>query len=161
MQEKMSFNNYNDRIPYLKYLDETDSLLYVNPRHSKANLLCIWSAEETEAKTLHSLLEKYAQRYDKKELQIIALSFDRDTAVWHRAIEDDTTHVIDMRGDAIYTNKSLIRYNISRMPVFMLGDSLGKILVRTSQLPDKDLDTHLDSLVKCNKYKLEEPIFKP
>ena len=161
MREKMTFDGENTRIPYLRYLDDTDSLLYINPRHSNANLLCIWSAEEVDPQKLHRQLEQYALRYDIEDLQVIALSFDRDTAVWHRAVENDTTHVIDIWGDAIYTSKNLSRYNVTRMPVFMLGDSLGRILVRTSQLPDKDLDTHLDSLVENSKYQLEEHIFKP
>lgn len=161
VQEKMSFDTENNRLPYLRYIDDQDSLYYVNPRHSNANLLCIWSAEELHSQQWHEQLEEYAQRYSKEDLQVIALSFDRDTAIWHRAVEDDTTHVVDMWGDAIYTSKVLSQYNVSRMPVFMLSDSLGRILVRTSQLPDSDLDAQLDSLVKDCKYTLEEHIFKP
>ncbi len=161
LQEKMSFDADNNRLPHLRYIDDQDSLFYVNPRHSNANLLCIWSAEEARSQQLHERLEEYALRYSREDLQVIALSFDRDTAVWHRAVENDTTHVIDMWGDAIYTGKILSRYNVSRMPVFMLSDSLGRIWVRTSQLPDSDLNARLDSLVKDHKYTAEEHLFKP
>lgn len=161
MREKLTFSSDNEKIPYLRYMDDKDSLLYINPRHSNANILCFWEAEETGSNKWHKELENYALQYDENDLQVIALSFDRDTAIWHRAVENDTTQVIDIWGDAIYTNKVLSQYNVTRMPVFMLADSLGRILVRTSQLPDDDLNAHLDSLIENNKYRLEEPLFKP
>lgn len=66
-----------------------------------------------------------------------------------------------MWGDAIYTSKQLKKHNVTRMPVYMLADSVGNILVRTSSLPDSDVDTQLDSLLTRNKYSIEHPIFKP
>jgi hypothetical protein len=69
--------------------------------------------------------------------------------------------VVDLWSDGLYTTDMLAKYKVTRLPVYMLGDSLGNVLVRTPQLPDKDLNDQLDSLVNIDKYTIETPIFKP
>ncbi|MBQ2978920.1 MAG: DUF4369 domain-containing protein [Bacteroidaceae bacterium] len=160
LREQLIYNEDNSQIPHLRYIDNADTLVYVNTRKSKATLLCLWEASAPQADVKHKVLEHYARKYSNEELQIVALSFDCDTAVWHRVVDNDTTRVIDMWGDAIYTSKILSKHHVTRMPVYMLGDSLGNILVRTPQLPDEDIDMQIDSLVTIPQYKIEKPIFK-
>ena len=161
LRDELRFNGDNNKLPHLRYLNDKDSLDFVNPRDSKATLLCIWTADNRQASAWRKELAQYAEQYDKEKLQVVALSFDRDTAIWHQAIDNDTTAIVDMWGDAIYTSKQLKKHNVTRMPVYMLADSVGNILVRTSSLPDSDVDTQLDSLLTRNKYSIEHPIFKP
>lgn len=161
LRKELGFVGDNKKLPYLRYLSDGDSLLFVNPRSSKATLLCIWSADSRQANSWRKELIKYANQYDKKKLQVVALSFDRDTALWHKIIKNDSTHIVDLWGDAIYTSKTLKNHQVTRMPVYMLADSLGNILVRTSQLPDSDIDIQIDSLFTRHQYKIEQPIFKP
>lgn len=155
------FTDVSARLPYLRYLDYNDSLMYVNPGNSRATLLCVWEADSRNANTTYSTLQQYANTYDKDALQIVALSFDRDTAVWHKAVEADTTHIFNLWNDNVFSNKTWSQYNISNTPVYMLGDSRGNILVRTQQLPDSDIDAQIDSLLNNDRYEIETPIFKP
>lgn len=161
LRNELSFNSDNSRLPHLRYLNDKDSVFFVNPRNSKATLLCIWTTDDRQAYSWRKDLMQYASQHDKKRVQVVALSFDRDTAAWHRVIKNDTTHIVDLWGDAIYTSKLLKNHHVTRMPVYMLADSLGNILVRTSKLPDNDIDIQTDSLLTREKYKLEKAIFKP
>lgn len=145
----------------MRMLNEHDSICYVSTRNSKATILCMWQAADEDAEVIHRVLEHYARRYNKKQLQIVAMSFDTDTARWHSIVDSDTSQVIDLWSDALYTSEMLSKYNVTRLPVYMLSDSLGNILVRAPQLPDKEINAQIDSLVKIDKYKIETPIFKP
>lgn len=162
LRNELSFDKDNSRLPHLRYLNDSDTLHLVKTRDSKATLLCFWTTDDNrQAYSYRRELMRYAQEYDKEKLQVVALSFDRDTASWHRVIKNDTTHIVDLWGDAIYTSKLLKNYNVTRMPVYMLADSLGNILVRTMSLPDTDIDAQLDSLLTHPQYSIEQPIFKP
>lgn len=161
MNNMTNITDENKRIPYLRYLDSNDSLMYVNPSNSRATLLCVWEADSRNAHTTYSTLQQYASTYDRDALQIVALSFDRDTAVWHKAVEADTTHIFNLWNDDVFSTKVWSSHNISNTPVYMLSDSRGNILVRTSQLPDSDIDAQIDSLLNNDRYKIESPIFKP
>ena len=161
IRERRTFNEDNTRLPYLRQLNDCDTITYVNPRNSKAVLLGIWAAEAANARSHYYPMHEYARDYEKKDLQVVAFSFDRDTALWHRAIDGDTTHIVNLWGDGLYTSRLMKNYNINSFPVFMLGDKEGNILVRTSHLPDSDIDAQLDSLLNVENYKLETPIFKP
>lgn len=161
LSQELSINKENNKLPYMRMLNERDSISYVSTRNSKATLLCIWQAQDKDAEVMHRVLQHYTRRYDEQQLQVVAMSFDRDTACWHRVVDSDTSRVVDMWSDALYTSDMLSKYKVTRLPVYMLGDSLGNILVRTPQLPDKDLDAQLDSLVSVEKYAIETPIFKP
>lgn len=161
LSQELSINKENNKLPYMRMLNERDSISYVSTRNSKATLLCIWQAQDKDAEVMHRVLQHYTRRYDEQQLQVVAMSFDRDTASWHRVVDSDTSRVVDMWSDALYTSDMLSKYKVTRLPVYMLGDSLGNILVRTPQLPDKDLDAQLDSLVSVEKYAIETPIFKP
>lgn len=145
----------------MRHLDYSDSLLYINPRNSHATLLCVWEADRRDSHTIHETLEQYANRYEEEDLQVVALSFDSDTAIWHKAVEADTTHVIDIWYDGVFTSSIWEPHKITNTPVYMLGDAYGNILVRTSQLPDTDIDAQIDSLINIPQYKLAEPIFNP
>lgn len=160
--KELSFDKDNSKIPHLRYFCDGDSLLLVDPRDSKATLLCLWTTDNNrQAIALRRELMQYAREYDKEKLQVVALSFDRDTASWHRVIKNDSTHIVDLWGDAIYTSKLLRKHNVTRMPVYMLADSIGNILVRTSSIPDVDIDAQIDSLIAIPRYSIETPIFKP
>ena len=161
LSNELSFNDNNSKLPYLRMLDNTDSISYVSTRKSKATLLCMWQAKEDKSDVLHKVLQHYARRYNKEQLQIVAISFDCDTAVWHKVVDDDNSHVVDLWSDGLYTSSLLKKYKVTRLPLYMLGDSLGNILVRTTSLPDESLDAQLDSLLNINAYKIETPIFKP
>lgn len=161
LRNEMAFDNDNNKLPHLRYLNDNDSLIFINTRHSKATLLCIWQATDKQAHSWREELGKYARRYDKKSLQTVALAFDCDTAVWHRAIEKKSDNTIDIWGNDVYTGRQLKNFHIKRMPVYLLADSLGNILVRTSRLPDADIDRQIDSLITRHQYKIEQPIFKP
>ncbi len=161
LHDELTFHNDNDKLPYLRYIDDIDSLRYINTRNSKATLVCLWQSTLPESHLIHRELEQYTRQYNEKQLQVIAISFDTDTAQWHKAVEKDSTDVIDLWSDDVYTGKILSKHNITRMPVYLLGDSIGTILVRTSQLPDKDIDIYIDSLVNIEKYRINTPIFKP
>ena len=161
LKEELSIEKENARLPHLRFFDDNDSLFFVNPRKSKATLLYIWAADDARSENGLKELERLSKVYRKEQLQVVALSIDRDTAVWHKAIADDSTRVIHMRCESAYNNKVMQPHHITRLPVVMLGDSLGNILVRTAQLPDADISEQTDSLVTRNKYKLETPIFKP
>ena len=160
LSQELTFTKENSKLPYMRMLNERDSISYVSTRNSKATLLCIWEAQDKDAEVMHRVLQHYTRRYDEKQLQVVTMSFDRDTAYWHRVVDSDTSRVVDMWSDALYTSEMLAKYKVTRMPVYMLGDSLGNILVRTPQLPDKDLDAQLDSLVNVDNYAIETPIFK-
>ncbi|MBR3951769.1 MAG: DUF4369 domain-containing protein [Bacteroidaceae bacterium] len=159
--EELTFNKENNKLPYMRMLNEHDSICYVSTRNSKATILCMWQAADEDAEVIHRVLEHYARRYNEKQLQIVAMSFDTDTARWHSIVDSDTSQVIDLWSDALYTSEMLSKYNVTRLPVYMLSDSLGNILVRAPQLPDKEINAQIDSLVKIDKYKIETPIFKP
>ena len=161
LKKELSFHEENVKLPHMRMIDDKDSICYVNPRKSRATLLCLWQAKDVQAHVMHKVLEHYARRYNEKQLQLVAISFDGDTALWHRTVESDTTRVIDLWCDDLYTSNLMGKFNVTRMPLYMLGDSLGNILVRTPQLPDDDLDARLDSLVSIDKYEIETPIFKP
>lgn len=161
INNSIQFSDVNKRLPYLRFLDYNDSLMYVNPGSSRATLLCLWEADTRDAHNTYSTLLQYASEHDKKELQVVALSFDRDTALWHKTVEADTSHIFNLWSDGVLSNSTWEPYNIHRTPVYMLSDTRGNILVRTSQLPDDDIDALIDSLLNNPQYKLDSPIFKP
>lgn len=161
LSEELTYNAENSKLPYMRMLDNTDSIRYVSSRNSKATLLCLWQAEDKNSDVLHKVLQHYARRYSKPQLQVVAISCDRDTALWHRVVDSDTSRVVDFWNDGLYTSAILEKFKVTRLPVYMLGDSLGNILVRTTNLPDKDLDAQLDSLMSIDKYKIKTPIFIP
>lgn len=156
-----TFNEENTKLPYLRQLNSSDTITFVNPRNSKATLLCIWAVENRNAREHYLSLRDYAMQYEPEELQVVALSFDRDTTDWHIAIDNDTARVINLWGSGLYTSQLMSKYNITRFPVYMLGDNDGKIVVRTSRLPDSDVDAQLDSLLNIDEYELQTPVFKP
>ena len=158
---EMTFNSDNSKLPYMRMLNNVDSIYYVAPRQSRATLLCMWQTQDKKADVMHKVLQHYARQYTDKQLQVVTISFDTDTAQWHKVVDSDTSRVVDLWSDGLYTADAMTKYNLTRLPIYMLGDSLGNILVRTSQLPDKDLDAQLDSLVNKEKYSIETPIFKP
>lgn len=161
MKDITSFNDDNLRLPHMRYFDDTDTMRYLAPRNSKATLLCIWRADGKNASLHHSELEKYATRYNKETLQVVAISFDSDTALWHKIVRRDTSRVIDLWNDNVFTSRSMKNHNLTRIPTFMLADSKGNIVVRTSHLPDADVERQLDSLIQVSDYVIDKPIFNP
>lgn len=151
----------NKRLPHLRFLDLNDTIFFVNPRDTKATLLYIWAAEDPKSASMRTYLRDYLQQYDKQDIQVVALSIDRDTALWHKQVENDSLPVKHLWCEGAYNNRILKRHHIDRLPVVMLGDSLGMIVVRTSSLPDHDIDAQTDSLVSIAAYKIDEPIIKP
>lgn len=159
--QELTFNSDNSKLPYMRMLNNADSIYYVATRKSAATLVCLWQAENKKADVMHKVLQHYARQYTNKQLQVVTISFDTDTAKWHSVVDSDTSRVVDLWSDGLYTTDLLAKYKVTRLPVYLLGDSLGNILVRTPQLPDEDLDNQLDSLVNIDKYTIETPIFKP
>ena len=160
LHRELSFEKENSKLPYMRMLNESDSICYVSTRKSKATLVCMWQASDKQADVMHKVLQHYARRYTPQQLQVVTISFDNDTACWHNVVDSDTSRVVNMWSDGLYTSDMFTKYHLSRLPVYMLGDSVGNILVRTPYLPDKDLDAQLDSLVSIDKYAIETPIFK-
>ena len=161
MKKITSFSDDKLRLPHMRYFDDTDTIRYLTPRNSKATLLCIWRADGKNATLHHAELEKYAARYSKDTLQVVAISFDPDTALWHKMVKNDTSPVIDLWNDNVFTSRSMKNHNFTRFPTFMLADSKGNIVVRTSHLPDADIEEQLDSLIQVNDYVIDKPIFNP
>ena len=161
LSRDLAITNENGKLPYMRMLGNNDSICYISTRKSKATLVCIWNTIDEQSEVMHKVLQHYARRYTDRQLQIATISFDGDTARWHSVVDSDTSRVVDMWSDGLYTSDVFAKYNITRLPVYMLGDSLGNVLVRTSQLPDQDIDAQLDSLVSIDKYKIETPILKP
>ncbi len=160
--EERAITDENRRLPHLRFLDVNDSIFFVNPRRSKATLLYIWAAQDPLSAQYRNELAQYTRCYKKDDVQVVALSVDRDTAVWHRAVENDSLPIFHMWCECPYNNRIMQRYHIdNNLPIVMLGDSVGTILVRTRQLPDADVDAQLDSLVNIRRYAIEKPIIKP
>lgn len=161
MRSITSLNDENDRLPHLRFFDDTDSIRYITPRKSLATLLCIWKTDSPNASQIHKQLQEYATQYSNDTLQVATLTFDTDTARWHRIVEHDNTHVVDMWNDNIFTSRAMKEHNFTRFPTYMLADSKGNIIVRTTQLPDADIDIQLDSLINIENYEIRNPIFNP
>lgn len=161
MKVEHAFTEENNRLPHLRFLDVNDSVFFVNPRKSKATLLYIWAAQDPLSCEQLKPLAELADKHDKEKLQVVALSIDSDTAVWHRVAENGSESVVHLWCESAYNNKAMQRYNIAGLPTVMLGDSLGRILVRTSMFPDIDIEEQIDSLVRIPAYKIASPIFKP
>lgn len=158
---RYALTDLNIRLPYLRYPDSTDSMTFVNPRNKDATLLYIWAAEDEPSATCYDRLAPYLQQYGDDDVQVVALSFDRDTALWHRRIDNDTLPVIHLWCEGAYNNRIMQRYAIDRLPVVMLGDSAGMLVLRTNDLPDADLNTLTDSLVSPRAFTPDKPIIKP
>lgn len=161
LKEEHSLTENNDKLPYLRFMDVNDSVFFVNPRSSKATLLYIWAAQDPLSSEQLSGLMRFADKYDKERLQIVALSIDQDTAVWHKVAESLPEPVVHLWCESAYNNRVMQRYGISGLPTVMLGDSLGRILVRTTTLYDVDIEAQLDSLVQIPSYRIASPIIKP
>lgn len=161
LMQRYDIANENKRLPHLRFLDLNDTISFVNPRDSKATLLYIWAAEDPRSASMRHQLSQYLQTYDSKKIQVVALSIDRDTAVWHKQVENDSLPVIHLWCEGAYNNRILKRHHIDRLPVVMLGDSLGMIVVRASALPDPDIEAQTDSLLNIAAYQVEQPIIKP
>lgn len=161
LMQRYRIDDENKRLPHLRFLDLNDTISFVNPRDSKATLLYIWAAEDPKSASMRHFLHDYLQQFGKKNIQVVALSIDRDTALWHKQVENDSLPVKHLWCEGAYNNRILKRHHIDRLPVVMLGDSLGMIVVRASSLPDPDIEAQTDSLVNIAAYKIEQPIVKP
>ncbi len=153
-------NADNKKLPHLRFYNNEDSLIYINPNHSRATLLYIWATTDAFSTANRKQLDKLAQKYDTEQLQIVTLSIDTDTAQWLKYLVNDTLPISHLWCEGFFNNKSMKDHHVTRLPVIMLGDSLGNIIVRTNRLPDGDVSAQIDSLINNSNYTPDTLIYK-
>lgn len=89
------------------------------------------------------LKEMYA-RYKGRKFEIAGISLDNDPGKWKEAVVKDATnwiHISDLKG---WENKYALLFNVQSIPSYMLVDSAGTLILKTSKI--KEIETKLDQL---------------
>lgn len=112
----------------------TDSFVTIRPGRNKRTLIAVLSAVASERSEQVKQLKKLSQKADSLRWQIIELSFASDSARWRSSIAADTASWLQSWSPGGSAAPPIRRLDIPRQPFFVMIDSAGNQVHRSSSI---------------------------
>lgn len=149
--EKSTNIKANERISMTSFYSNKDSLSTFVPHESSYAIVAFSNNDTRSDGVIADSLRSLRKAYHKKRLQLVDISFDTDTTVWKKSIENDSATWVQGWVVGAASAHSIERLGINRLPFFIIADSTGKQLYRG---PSVDSVTHrIDELLNAHKAK--------
>lgn len=132
-------------LPYLALVTKVDTTLVVDAEKARATLLCFWAAETAGSRQYENFLNQMVAR-DDSAVQVIDISLDRDSALWHKTIAADTVRWTRLWAKGGYLYPGVKKLQIHRLPYLMVADSAGRVVARG--LSPDSMQVYIDRLIK-------------
>ncbi len=113
-----------------------DSLYGFNPACSRLSVLYFSSSGDSSSDSVRSAFGKWRKDYKPRQLGIVDISLDFDTASWNRYVQKDNHSWMQCWAQGSVAARSIERLAIPRTPYFIVADSLGRQLYRGMSLDD-------------------------
>lgn len=134
--------------PLFKKASTDGSTLELDKINSELILLDFWAGWcKPCIKTIKSTLKPVYQKYNRDQLEIVGVSYDKSKDKWLKAIEK-----FDIPWKHIYDgedNELLKKYNIELIPTYYLVDKTGKIV--GANILSSDLEAFIDNYFEQKK----------
>ena len=123
-----------EEVTPMKIYCKADSLKTYNPASSSYSLLAFTGGDEQARKEILPYLKKWSKEHKSRKLKIVDISLVADTMAWHNIIRNDSSQweqgwvLGSVRAPAIE------RLAIPRTPYFIVVDSAGTQLYRSSSI---------------------------
>lgn len=119
--------------PMSLYL-RTDTTEFFNPSSHTLSLLAFRSERSTANDSVVTLLRELSKKYPARRVEIIDISSARDSASWKRATARDSASWNQVWTPGSVASQNLGRLNVPRLPYFVVADSTGQQVLRTSSV---------------------------
>ncbi len=145
-----ALNHLNDRIsiqqlgfaPDFESLDIQNKVISLSKFHGKFVLLDFWASWCQPCIEKIHMLKELRQQYPN-QLQIISITYDKDTMAFTRAVEK-----YEMNWIHIFHDSKLIKtYGNTPIPALYLVDKDGKLIFNSFQRPVEELPSFINNLI--------------
>lgn len=130
--QRLVTESATDTIATLNYLNMRDSLVDMNPGAKTLSLIVLSDENSGRKDSIVATLRHLNRKALRAKLQTIDISLDRDTATWHKTFRTDTATWQQGWMAGSLASPGIERLGIERLPYFIVTDTAGAQLLRTS-----------------------------
>ncbi len=137
----------NDSIlPSFRWINPADTIDHLDTHKAIATLLYFQSSDNFgTARRYQLFMETWSEKYAPDTLQLIEISLDRDSAVWHEKIKNDTVKWERRWLQDNYLTPGIKQLNIQQLPYLIVIDSIGQIVTRG--LPPDSMEGYFKQII--------------
>ena len=136
--EALLDHSYNikasEKLSMISHYSSTDSLKTFIPHESSYTIIAFSNKDTRNGGELADSLRMLRKYYHGKRLQVIDMSLDEDTAIWKKAVKNDSATWRQGWVVGAVSAHSIERLGISRMPFYIVADSTGKQIYRGGEI---------------------------
>lgn len=125
----------NGKIAPFTLVTASDSIVRYYPGSSSYSLFFFTASQGERRDTITPVLSYFYDKYSRRRLRIIEVSFSADTLLWKNIARRDTVNrwpQLWVPGGA--SNPNFTQLNVPRLPYYILSDSMGKQVYRGSSI---------------------------
>lgn len=146
--QRLVSDSATEPISTITCLNMKDSLVSIDPSARPLSLIVLRDNASGRQDSIISAMKRLSGKTKRKSLQIIDVSLDKDTVVWHKSVRPDSADWHQMWAAGSLASPGLEKLGIPTVPYFIVTDSTGVQLLRTSSI--KRAETYADSCINAN-----------
>lgn len=107
-----------------------DTLTTFNPAGARRSLLVFTKGTSARLDSINAAIDSIAPEKNDSTAAVINISLDTDTATWKQTLADAPARGLNLWAPGAVSSTRLHRFAITRLPMFIVTDSIGNCLYR-------------------------------